>query len=209
MRAGAALMPGWAVRATLIGRVGVAEDRRREVVSAARRLLEAEGEAALSMRRIAAELGIRAPSLYKHSADKAALETALIADGLLSLYQTLDAADRDLAGIAASYRQFAPHAPAPLLADDRTAPAPHGATGRTGGPGGVPIARGPARPAPGAGGLGRRPWPWRSWRSTGGLRPELTSTPPGTRSSPRLTPRVRWGRGTAGERPVVGRGYVA
>ncbi len=85
----------------------MAEDRRREAVRAARRLLEAEGEEALSMRRIAAELGIRAPSLYKHFADKAALETALIADGLHSLSQTLDAGGRDLAGIAASYREFA------------------------------------------------------------------------------------------------------
>lgn len=85
----------------------MAEDRRRQAVSAARRLLDAEGEDALSMRRIAGELGIRAPSLYKHFADKAALETALIADGLQSLYQALDAGDRGLAGIAASYRRFA------------------------------------------------------------------------------------------------------
>ena len=48
----------------LRGRFGVAEDRRRQAVSAARRLLDAEGEDALSMRRIAGELGIRAPSLY-------------------------------------------------------------------------------------------------------------------------------------------------
>ena len=85
----------------------MAEDRRRQAVTAARRLLDAEGEEALSMRRIAAELGIRAPSLYKHFADKAALETALIADGLHSLYQALDGGDRNLAGIAASYRSFA------------------------------------------------------------------------------------------------------
>ena len=69
----------------------MAEDRRRQAVTAARRLLDAEGEEALSMRRIAAELGIQAPSLYKHFADKAAL----------------DGGDRCLAGIAASYRRFA------------------------------------------------------------------------------------------------------
>jgi AcrR family transcriptional regulator len=85
----------------------VAEDRRTQTIAAARRLLEAEGEQGLSMRRIAAELGIRAPSLYKHFADKAALETALIADGLQSLYAELQAGTSDLAGVAASYRRFA------------------------------------------------------------------------------------------------------
>jgi AcrR family transcriptional regulator len=49
---------------------------------AARRLLEAEGAGALTMRRLAEQLGIKAPSLYKHLPDKAALEAAIIATGL-------------------------------------------------------------------------------------------------------------------------------
>jgi AcrR family transcriptional regulator len=52
-----------------------------EIVAAARRLLEADGPEALTMRAIATELGIKAPSLYKHIRDKAELEAALITDG--------------------------------------------------------------------------------------------------------------------------------
>ena len=49
---------------------------------AARRLLEEEGAGALTMRRLAEQLGIKAPSLYKHLPDKTALEAAIIATGL-------------------------------------------------------------------------------------------------------------------------------
>jgi AcrR family transcriptional regulator len=56
--------------------------RADEVVVAARRLLEEEGAGALTMRRLAEQLGIKAPSLYKHLPDKAALEAAIIATGL-------------------------------------------------------------------------------------------------------------------------------
>ena len=49
---------------------------------AARRLLEEEGAEALTMRRLAEQLGIKAPSLYKHLPDKTALEAAIIATGL-------------------------------------------------------------------------------------------------------------------------------
>ena len=59
--------------------------RRTEILAAARRLLEAEGEQALTMRRLAAGVGMRAPSLYKHFPDKAALEEALAATALTEL----------------------------------------------------------------------------------------------------------------------------
>ena len=55
--------------------------RAREIVAAARGILEEEGAEALSMRRIAERLGIRAPSLYKHVPDKEALEAAIISAG--------------------------------------------------------------------------------------------------------------------------------
>lgn len=55
--------------------------RAREIVAAARELLEAEGPDGLSMRRIAERVGIRAPSIYKHLPDKQALEAALISAG--------------------------------------------------------------------------------------------------------------------------------
>ena len=57
--------------------------RAREIVDAARTLLEQEGSKALSMRRIAESLGIRAPSIYKHLPDKDALEAAIISAGRL------------------------------------------------------------------------------------------------------------------------------
>jgi AcrR family transcriptional regulator len=56
-----------------------------ETIEAARRILEADGPDALTMRRLAHELGIRAPSLYKHFASKAAVELALIEDALFDL----------------------------------------------------------------------------------------------------------------------------
>jgi AcrR family transcriptional regulator len=56
--------------------------RGRELVAAGRQLLEEEGPGALTMRRLADRVGIRAPSLYKHLPDKAALEAAIVATGL-------------------------------------------------------------------------------------------------------------------------------
>jgi AcrR family transcriptional regulator len=49
-------------------------------------LLDEHGIDALTMRRLAARLGIEAPSLYKHLPDKAAVEAAVIATGLLDDY---------------------------------------------------------------------------------------------------------------------------
>lgn len=85
--------------------------RSREVVAAARRMLEEEGAATLTMRRLAERVGIRAPSLYKHFPDKEALEAAVIATGLEDAAAVFEAAvetatDR-LPALAAAYRQFA------------------------------------------------------------------------------------------------------
>jgi len=52
--------------------------RALEIVAVARQLLERDGPEGVSMRRIAAELGIRAPSLYEHVADKKTLENAMV-----------------------------------------------------------------------------------------------------------------------------------
>ena len=59
--------------------------RAAEIVATARQILEDEGAEALTMRRVAEDLGIRAPSIYKHFADKAAIESALIEDALIEL----------------------------------------------------------------------------------------------------------------------------
>jgi len=87
--------------------------RRQQIVEAARRLLEEQGPTALSMRNVAAEIGIRAPSLYEHVTDKRALESAIIADALneqataqstfLASYQ----GDDPLMGMAMNYRDWA------------------------------------------------------------------------------------------------------
>ena len=50
---------------------------REAIVSTAIRLIEAEGETAASMRRISAELGVAAMSLYNHLPSKAALLDAI------------------------------------------------------------------------------------------------------------------------------------
>lgn len=57
--------------------------RALEIVAAARLLLERDGPSGLSMRRIAAELGLRAPSLYEHVADKRTLENAMISQAFV------------------------------------------------------------------------------------------------------------------------------
>jgi AcrR family transcriptional regulator len=52
--------------------------RARQIIDAARVLLETAGSDGLTMRALGAELGIRAPSLYKHLAGRPALEVALV-----------------------------------------------------------------------------------------------------------------------------------
>lgn len=85
--------------------------RAREIVAAARRILERSGPEALSMRAIAEDIGIRAPSLYKHVADKETLEVALISDALTELGDVFGAAvagsDDPLDSLAAAYRGWA------------------------------------------------------------------------------------------------------
>ena len=66
--------------------------RAAEIVVAARRILENEGIELLTMRRLAAEVGIQAPSLYKHFPTKRAVEVVLIAEGLLEMGEVLHAA---------------------------------------------------------------------------------------------------------------------
>jgi AcrR family transcriptional regulator len=86
-------------------------ERAQEIVAVARDLLEGEGLEGLSMRRIADRLGIRAPSLYKHFADKQALEAALISQGFEEQAEAFEAAltgaDDPLRAIADAYRRFA------------------------------------------------------------------------------------------------------
>lgn len=80
--------------------------RQREIVAAARALLEGGGPAALSMRAVAEAVGMRAPSLYAHFADKSGLEAAVVAEGLEEQAAAMEEAG-DLRGLAAAYRRHA------------------------------------------------------------------------------------------------------
>jgi AcrR family transcriptional regulator len=86
--------------------------RAVEIVAAARRILEDEGPTALTMRRIADEMDIQAPSLYKHFSSKSAVEMALIEDALFDFgevsHQVLhepQSASR-IASLLAAYRLY-------------------------------------------------------------------------------------------------------
>lgn len=85
--------------------------RARDVVAAARAVLEEEGAAALSMRRVADRLGIRAPSLYKHVSGKEEIEAELISDGFeeaaAAFEEACAGAEHPLAALAGAYRAFA------------------------------------------------------------------------------------------------------
>jgi AcrR family transcriptional regulator len=89
--------------------------RAREIVEAARELLEAEGPEGLSMRRVADRIGIKAPSIYKHLPDKQALESALISAGFVEWAELFEAAvrgaDDPLAALARAYRENATRHP--------------------------------------------------------------------------------------------------
>jgi AcrR family transcriptional regulator len=65
------------------------------VVTAARRVLERDGRDGLTMRTLADELEIKAPSLYKHVAGKAAIEAVLVEVALTEMGTALHAAVRE------------------------------------------------------------------------------------------------------------------
>jgi AcrR family transcriptional regulator len=83
-------------------------ERLARIVAAARAVLAAEGIDALTMRRLASELDIQAPSLYKHLSGKPAVEDALIVDALTeigtALHQAVAAAPAGRAVVALLHR---------------------------------------------------------------------------------------------------------
>jgi len=64
-------------------------ERAADIVAAARAVLEGQGADALTMRALAAAVGMQAPSLYKHFPTKRAVEAALIEQGLAELGKAL------------------------------------------------------------------------------------------------------------------------
>ncbi|GAA3479056.1 TetR/AcrR family transcriptional regulator [Streptomyces yanii] len=90
---------------------GHVTERARQIIAAARTLLETEGPEALTMRRLADSIGITAPSLYKHFPDKASVLTALAGEVLRETAETLEAAESAAPGsfpaLATAYRAYA------------------------------------------------------------------------------------------------------
>nr|WP_294695103.1 TetR/AcrR family transcriptional regulator [uncultured Friedmanniella sp.] len=82
-------------------------DRRAELIAAARHLLETEGAEAITIRRVAAAVGIRGPSVYKHVPDKAAIEDALTLVGLTEQADALQSVPATFAALADAYRRWA------------------------------------------------------------------------------------------------------
>lgn len=83
--------------------------RAHQIIDTARALLEAFGSDGLTMRRLADELGIRAPSLYKHVNGRPALELALVEIGLDETGRALHAVvagsnDDSVCDLLATYR---------------------------------------------------------------------------------------------------------
>ncbi len=64
---------------------------RQEIVAAAWRLAEDRGLTGWTMREIAEEVGMRAPSLYEYFASKNAIHDAMFADGYRQLLDEFDA----------------------------------------------------------------------------------------------------------------------
>lgn len=92
--------------------------RAQEILAAARTLLEEQGAEGLRMRPLADRLGIKAPSLYKHFANKREVENALIAIGLQEQADLEIAAveaappDEAIAAVWGAYRAWAVANPA-------------------------------------------------------------------------------------------------
>ena len=81
--------------------------RAESIVVAALEILEADGREALTMRRLADAVGIRAPSLYKHFPDKAAVELILIEYGFTLAASAFEAAlARDGASLESVMRAY-------------------------------------------------------------------------------------------------------
>ena len=81
--------------------------RARQIVDAALAILDGEGPAAVTMRRVGDAVGMRAPSLYKHFPDKAHLEAAIIEDSFFAIGDGLHQALADPSGPGAVHRLLA------------------------------------------------------------------------------------------------------
>jgi AcrR family transcriptional regulator len=91
-------------------------DLRRALVDAARRLLETEGPAAMSLRAVAREAGVSPAAPYHHFKDKAELMGAIASEGWVLLTEAMSEANRakpdDPLALVMTYVSFARSRPA-------------------------------------------------------------------------------------------------
>ncbi|GAA2332454.1 TetR/AcrR family transcriptional regulator [Streptomyces kunmingensis] len=77
------------------------------IIAAGRALLEERGQRGLTMQGVAERVGVKAPSLYKHVANRAALLAAVAQATVEDLAESLETTDGSLEELARRYRQFA------------------------------------------------------------------------------------------------------
>ena len=95
---------------------------RPTVVAAALRILDAEGREALTMRRLAADLGVEAPSIYAHVRDKDELVDRVldsVLDGVTAPELRPDARSALIEGFEAYRRSLLAHPSIVLLMTER------------------------------------------------------------------------------------------
>jgi AcrR family transcriptional regulator len=94
---------------------------RDRIKAIARARLDAEGPSGISLRAIASEMGVTAPSLYRYYGSRDALITALVTDGYASLAEALAAVAQPadpvvwLEALADGYRAWALASPSRFL----------------------------------------------------------------------------------------------
>jgi AcrR family transcriptional regulator len=81
------------------------------IVAAGRELLESGGQDRLTMQSVAGRVGVRAPSLYKHVRDRAALLAAVAGSAVDDLVARLEKTDGSFEGLVRAYRGFAQDSP--------------------------------------------------------------------------------------------------
>jgi AcrR family transcriptional regulator len=81
--------------------------RRDQIVHAARRVAEADGWPAVTMRRLAGELGVTQPVLYSAFASRQALIDAVALNGFSDIAAVLEAVDASPMGRMHAYLGFA------------------------------------------------------------------------------------------------------
>jgi AcrR family transcriptional regulator len=86
--------------------------RRDRITQSARRIAESEGWGAVTMRRIAGELGATQPVLYSAFAGRQALIDAVALQGFTAIAEALEAVDAEPAARTRAYLDFAQEHPA-------------------------------------------------------------------------------------------------